>query len=52
MTIIESVSRLRKYAEELNINLSKYNDEELIVMAINFFSSNIVDIFDDGLAHG
>jgi hypothetical protein len=51
MTITEAISRLRKYAEELNIDLSEYDDEDLIIRAINFFSHNIVDIFDEEL-HG
>jgi hypothetical protein len=46
MTITEAVSRLRKYAEELNIDLSEYDDEDLIVMAIDYYYHNIVDTLD------
>ena len=52
MTITEAVLRVREFAEEHNIDLSEYDDEDLITMALNHYMHDLVDIFDEELAHG
>ena len=47
MTITEALDSIRKTAEENHIDLSQYDDEDLIITALNYLSHNLVDIFDE-----
>lgn len=49
-TISEKTTEFREKAKELNLNISFFDDEDLIIFGIQYLIDNAEDIFsDDGL---